>query len=271
MNNERLNTMRNRIENVGLEDAGVDEGLVAEIIDELIDSRSQVTTLTAERDEARKELEDAQRQEIETIAAVINHRKLIDEQKQKIDTLTAELAALKSCPAMGEVDALVKEIDPSIDLDALDLNPSPVRRLANLARKLGGHINGRDFSIKNIAEKFCSDEIRVPDPTVWCHLWAIERKFEELIISRRSIASREEVVGLLKWLKNFVNNDRFIDEVSEGTPQAVRIAEILDPGKRCQKCHEKLEGHEDESGTHCRWCVTCGDPVDEQSVANEGK
>lgn len=29
----------------------------------------------------------------------------------------------------------------------------------------------------------------------------------------------------------------------------------------CRKCGEPLTGHEDESGTHCRWCVTCGDPV----------
>lgn len=57
MNNERLMVMRNKIENVGLEDCGVDGGLVAEIIDELIDSRFQIESLTAERDEAREEIE----------------------------------------------------------------------------------------------------------------------------------------------------------------------------------------------------------------------
>ena len=30
--------------------------------------------------------------------------------------------------------------------------------------------------------------------------------------------------------------------------------------KLCQKCGDALTGHEDDSGTHCRWCVTCGDP-----------
>lgn len=71
MNNERLMVMRNKIENVGLEDCGVDGGLVAEIIDELIDSRYKIATLTSERDEARK-----------------------------------ELAALRSAPQMAEVNAL---------------------------------------------------------------------------------------------------------------------------------------------------------------------
>lgn len=95
-----------------------------------------VTTLTAERDEARSELEDAQRQEIETIAAVINHRKLIDEQKQKIDFLTAELAALKSAPGMGEVDMLsgdftVEECDQPCLTTWMQRNKS----LADIARR----------------------------------------------------------------------------------------------------------------------------------------
>lgn len=66
MNNERLMVMRNKIENVGLEDCGVDGGLVAEIIDELIDSRFQIESLTAERDEAREEIERLKR-ETETL------------------------------------------------------------------------------------------------------------------------------------------------------------------------------------------------------------
>ena len=28
----------------------------------------------------------------------------------------------------------------------------------------------------------------------------------------------------------------------------------------CQKCGDKLTGHEDDSETHCRWCVTGWDP-----------
>lgn len=181
MNNERLNTMRNRIENVGLEDAGVDEGLVAEIIDELIDSRSQVTTLTAERDEARKELEDAQRQEIETIAAVINHRKLIDEQKQKIDFLTAELAALTSCPAMEEVDALVHQ-----------------------------------ESLPLCERESCTDK----DGVLFQRLAAI---------ARRSIASRQEVVGLLvkchEVFREEMNRVKDCIDLSESYRRIIEIVE----------------------------------------------
>lgn len=29
--------------------------------------------------------------------------------------------------------------------------------------------------------------------------------------------------------------------------------------KRCVKCGDPLRGHEDENGTHCRFCVTCTD------------
>lgn len=25
----------------------------------------------------------------------------------------------------------------------------------------------------------------------------------------------------------------------------------------CEGCGDALTGHEDDSGTHCRWCVTC--------------
>jgi len=26
---------------------------------------------------------------------------------------------------------------------------------------------------------------------------------------------------------------------------------------QCEGCGDALTGHEDDSGTHCRWCVTC--------------
>lgn len=65
MNNERLMVMRNKIENVGLEDCGVDGGLVGEIIDELIDSRHKIETLTAQllaiRDAGDEEVERLRR------------------------------------------------------------------------------------------------------------------------------------------------------------------------------------------------------------------
>lgn len=53
-------------------------------------------------------------------------------------------------------------------------------------------------------------------------------------LARRSIAARDEVAGLLKWFRGWVNNDRFMDEVYEGTGQAIRINEIVPakPGRR---------------------------------------
>ena len=42
---------------------------------------------------------------------------------------------------------------------------------------------------------------------------------------------------------------------------------------RCVKCGERLRGHEDENGTHCRWCVTGWTPEDantgQEAQANE--
>lgn len=36
----------------------------------------------------------------------------------------------------------------------------------------------------------------------------------------------------------------------------------------CRECGDKLTGHEDESGTHCRWCTTCVDyRTDEERAA----
>lgn len=140
---------------------------------------SQIATLTAERDEARSELEDAQRQEIETIAAVINHRKLIDEQKQKIDFLTAELAALTSCPAMEEVDALVHQ-----------------------------------ESLPLCERESCTDK----DGVLFQRLAAI---------ARRSIASRQEVVGLLKRFINKYHID-IHGMAKGGDSDATHILDIVE-------------------------------------------
>lgn len=130
-----------------------------------------------------------------------------------------ELLFLRTLPAMAEVDALVREIDPAIDLNALDLNPSPVRRLANLARELGGHIGGRDANIKDIAEKFCSDEIRVPDPSVWSHIWAIERKFEKLLLACESERKRAEEAEV-----KLVEFNEMLEGIKEGV--GIRLADL---------------------------------------------
>ena len=37
----------------------------------------------------------------------------------------------------------------------------------------------------------------------------------------------------------------------------------------CEKCEDQLTGHEDESGTLCRWCVTCTEVTEGESLAIE--
>ena len=37
----------------------------------------------------------------------------------------------------------------------------------------------------------------------------------------------------------------------------------------CEKCEDKLTGHEDESGMLCRWCVTCTEVTDGESIASQ--
>lgn len=137
MNNERLMVMRNKIENVGLEDCGVDGGLVAEIIDELIDSRYKIESLTAERDEARK-----------------------------------ELAELRNAPGVEEIDALENEYLFTL---------KTLGHLGSLADR---------YSLRDIAVKLAD-------------------------IARRSIASRDEVVGLLKWVNVVGNISDLIREYAE--------------------------------------------------------
>lgn len=34
----------------------------------------------------------------------------------------------------------------------------------------------------------------------------------------------------------------------------------------CSKCGDTLRGHEDESATHCRWCVTGWTPCVEEEL-----
>ena len=36
---------------------------------------------------------------------------------------------------------------------------------------------------------------------------------------------------------------------------------------RCEECGDKMVGHEDESGTHCRWCNTSSEVT--EAEANE--
>lgn len=37
----------------------------------------------------------------------------------------------------------------------------------------------------------------------------------------------------------------------------------------CEKCEDKLTGHEDESGTLCRWCGTCTEVTEGECIASQ--
>jgi hypothetical protein len=39
------------------------------------------------------------------------------------------------------------------------------------------------------------------------------------------------------------------DNMEDNTPENKQV-------KTCMKCGDTLKGHEDDSDTHCRWCVT---------------
>lgn len=107
-------------------------------IDEIKSLQSQIATLTAERDEA--------------LGGVKTLTETVNSLNGQNDRLRQELAALKSCPAMAEVDALVAKWN----------EPGP-------------------WEPEVVSEAL--------------------REYETL--TRRSISSREEVVGLLKWLDEF--------------------------------------------------------------------
>lgn len=58
--------------------------------------------------------------------------------------------------------------------------------------------------------------------------------------------------------------DKFCEEQQAVDPEC---KEPIEYAKICEKCEDKLTGHEDESATHCRWCVTCADLTEGESVA----
>lgn len=41
-------------------------------------------------------------------------------------------------------------------------------------------------------------------------------------------------------------------------------------GVSCDKCGDNLTGHEDDSATRCRWCVTCIDSPDVSDAVSVG-
>ena len=43
---------------------------------------------------------------------------------------------------------------------------------------------------------------------------------------------------------------------------------IEETERNCIKCGDKLTGHEDDSATHCRWCVTCVSVEEDNAFEN---
>jgi hypothetical protein len=55
----------------------------------------------------------------------------------------------------------------------------------------------------------------------------------------------------------------FTEEIEAVDPDC----EPIEYQKTCPKCGDKLTGHEDEDGTHCRWCMTCHEVTEGESIA----
>lgn len=249
MNNERLMVMRNKIENVGLEDCGVDGGLVAEIIDELIDSRFQIESLTAERDEAREKCEHKSQQ-------VDSQVSIVSEMQSQVTTLTEENKRLHDESEVSdslvltlqeEVKMLAKERDEArrINNDTLE---SSVREVVKLRDGVEKDIERLSLELAELRSAPGMDEVESACEVVYEGIveYDIDRDCEgdlgELCdITRRAIASREEekqradeVAGLLKWWVSFKDGFGQLEGMSAGSgveewkDNARRILEIVE-------------------------------------------
>jgi hypothetical protein len=58
---------------------------------------------------------------------------------------------------------------------------------------------------------------------------------------------------------------RQIETETGANIEAVDVPKLLEP--RCKECDDLLTGHEDDSATHCRWCVTCAEVTEGESIA----
>lgn len=55
-------------------------------------------------------------------------------------------------------------------------------------------------------------------------------------------------------------------EINERVTEEVMLERILDD-VTCKTCGELLRGHEDETDTQCRWCVTEWQPITDENCA----
>ncbi len=98
----------------------------------------------------------------------------------------------------------------------------------------------------------------------------------------RLFAAAPELLEACKQALRWIESDETTHNRLYGTGNALRAAIEAATGVRqippvdppedvCEKCGEQLTGHEDESATHCRWCVTCQDTTDVDSTQSTGE
>jgi len=58
---------------------------------------------------------------------------------------------------------------------------------------------------------------------------------------------------------------RKIEAETGAKVETVDVPKLLEP--RCKECDDLLTGHEDDSATLCRWCVTCTEVTEGESIA----
>ena len=89
---------------------------------------------------------------------------------------------------------------------------------------------------------------------------------EEMKANGHLMAAAPDMLDALKGFVQAWSEGRFLSE-GYGYLKACRDAIAKAEGTFvCSHCGDSLTGHEDESGTLCRWCVT-SQPVDANSVA----
>lgn len=98
----------------------------------------------------------------------------------------------------------------------------------------------------------------------------------------RAITAVNPLLEACKQALMWIERDETAHNRLYGTGNALRAAIEAATGVRqvppvdppddvCEKCGEHLSGHEDESATHCRWCVTCTDTTGDEAIQSTGE
>jgi len=75
-----------------------------------------------------------------------------------------------------------------------------------------------------------------------------------------------KIAPLVREMRESIENHfRTIESETGANVESVDVPKFLKP--RCNGCNDRLTGHEDESGKLCRWCVTCTEVTEGESIA----